>query len=117
MSQINAQVVQQAITTGLAAKPELEKLKKATDGLESYMFKNLLQSMGGKKGLFGSNVPGAQIYKDMIEQTLSDIMSERGTLGIGKTIFDKVAPNVLNQTQTQQLYKSKLNQSTIEKKA
>jgi Rod binding domain-containing protein len=117
MSQLNAQAVQTALRTAISAKPELEKLKKATDGLESYMFKNLLQTMGGKKGLFGSNIPGGQIYKDMIEQTLSDLMSERGTLGIGKTIFDKVAPNVLNQIQTQQLYKNKLNQSTIEKKA
>lgn len=107
----------QGISPELAAKAELDKLKKATDGLESYMFKNLLQTMGGKKGLFGSNVPGGQIYKDMIEQTLSDLMAERGTLGIGSTIYNKVAPNVINQYQNQQLFKDKLNQTKIEKKA
>lgn len=90
------------------AAPELQKLKKATDGLESYMFKSLLETMGGKKGLFGSNVPGGQIYKDMVEQNLADLLAERGVLKIGQTIFEKVAPNALNQAQINLAQKAKL---------
>lgn len=92
------------------AKEDLTKLKKATDGLESFMFKTLLQSMGGKKGLFGSNVPGADVYRDMFETNLSDVMASRGSLRIGKSIFDKVTPMALAQAH------SRLLQSTIEKK-
>ena len=92
------------------AKPDLDKLKKATDGLEAFMFKSLLQSMGGKKGLFASKMPGAEIYRDMFETNMSDILASRGTLNMSKTIYSKVAPMVLSQAQ------QRLKQSTIEKK-
>lgn len=91
------------------AKKDLGKLKKATDGLEAYMFKSLLQSMG-KNGLFSSKIPGGDIYKDMFETNLSDVLASRGTLNIGKTIFDKVVPTALAQAQ------QRLRQQTIEKK-
>ena len=102
------------------AKKDLEKLKKATDGLEAFMFKSLLQSMGGKKGLFPTKMPGGDIYRDMFESNMSNILAERGSLGIGNTIYSKVAPMVLVQAdlrhkkllQTQQ----RINQSSIEKK-
>jgi Rod binding domain-containing protein len=92
------------------AKSDLGKLKKATDGLESFMFKSLLQSMGGKDGLFGSKVPGGQIYQDMFETNLSDVLASRGTLNISNTIFSKVAPLALSQAQ------QRLRQQTIEKR-
>jgi len=92
------------------AKTDLSKLKKATDGLESFMFKSLLQSMGGKNGLFASKMPGGDIYRDMFETNLSDVLAGRGTLNISKTIYSKVAPMALAQAQL------RLRQSTIEKK-
>jgi Rod binding domain-containing protein len=67
-------------------------LKKATTALEGFMFKSLLQAMGGKDGLFSAKVPGGQIYRDMFEQSMSETLSERGTLGIGDQIYNKVAP-------------------------
>lgn len=91
------------------AKSDLSKLKKATDGLESFMFKSLLQSMGGKDGLFGSKVPGGQVYRDMFETNLSDVLASRGTLNVSNTIFSKVAPLALAQAQ------QRLRQQTIEK--
>ena len=93
------------------AKTDLATLKKATDGTEAFMFKSLLQSAGGKKGLFSANVPGAEIYRDMFEQNLSDVMAQRGTLHISDTIFNKVAPLALAQAKT------RLRLQTIEKKA
>jgi len=92
------------------AKKDLDKLKKATDGLESFMFKSLLQSMGGKKGLFPSKMPGGEIYRDMFESNMSDVLGARGTLGVSKSIYSKVEPMVI--AQATQRYKK----STIEKK-
>ena len=91
------------------AGKDLVKLKKATDGLEAFMFKSLLKSAGGKNGLFSSKGPGAEIYRDMFETNLSDILASRGTLGIGSSIYSKVAPMVLSQSQ------QRLRQSKIEK--
>lgn len=72
---------------------QLEKLKKATDGLEAFMFKSLLSSIKKSEGgLFGKSMAGKQIYQDMFEQTVSDTMAQRGALGIGKSIYDRVAP-------------------------
>jgi Rod binding domain-containing protein len=112
-----ALAIQKIASTVNEAGPELQKLKKATDSLEAFMFKSLLQSMGGKKGLFGSTVPGGEIYKDMMEQSLSDIMATRGTLNIGNTIFQKVAPLALSQIQAQKVYQPKVSTNLIEKKA
>lgn len=92
------------------AKKDLEKLKKATDGLEAFMFKSLLQSMGGKKGLFSTKMPGGEIYRDMFETNMSDVLASRGTLNVSKTIYTKVSPMVLSQAQ------QRLKKSTIEKK-
>ncbi len=93
-----------------AAKKDLERLKKATDGLEAFMFKSMLQSMGGKNGLFSSKMPGGEIYRDMFETNMSDILASRGTLNVSKTIYNKVSPMVISQAQL------RLKQSTIEKK-
>jgi Rod binding domain-containing protein len=81
------------------AKQDLEKLKKATTSLEGFMFKSLLQTMGGKDGLFSVKVPGGQIYRDMVEQTLSETLSERGALGVGKSVYDKIAPMAIQAAQ------------------
>ena len=112
---MNLEVINSMKPVVLANK-DLVKLKKATDGLEAFMFKSLLQQMGGKKGLFGSDVPGAEVYKDMFEQNLSEVLSERGQLGISKTIYRSVAPLA-----AQQAMKNARNTATpeskIEKKA
>ena len=74
------------------------------------MFKSLLQSMGGKKGLFSTKMPGGEIYRDMFETNMSDVLASRGTLNVSKTIYTKVSPMVLSQAQ------QRLKKSTIEKK-
>lgn len=102
--------VLKAGTLAHEAKTDLAKLKKATDGLEAFMFKSLLQSMGGKKGLFSTNMPGGDIYRDMFETNLSDVLAARGSLNIGNSIYSKVAPMAIAQAQL------RLKQATIEKK-
>lgn len=106
------------VATVNEAKKDLAKLKKATDGLEAFMFKSLLQSMGGKKGLLPAKVPGAEIYRDMFESNMSDLLASRGTLGIGKGIYAKVAPMVLSQAEQRLTNQTKLRlkHTSIEKK-
>ena len=112
---MNLQVVNSLKPVVLAHK-DLAKLKKATDGLEAFMFKSLIQQMGGKKGLFGSDVPGAGVYKDMLEQNLSEVLSQRGQLGISKTIYRSVAPMAVQQAM-KNARNAATPESTIEKKA
>jgi Rod binding domain-containing protein len=107
---ISASKLLNTVATVNEAATELNKLKKATDSLEGFMFKTLLQQMGGEKGLFGSNVPGGQIYRDMFESNMSDLLAQRGTLGISNTIYGKVAPIALAQAQ------ERLKDSFIENK-
>jgi Rod binding domain-containing protein len=102
---MNGLSVIRAVETMQVAGPELQKLKKATDGLEGFMFKSLLHAVGGKDGLFGNKVPGAQIYNDMFEQNFSDLLAERGAIGIGKKIYSNVAPLVIQQARHQILTK------------
>jgi Rod binding domain-containing protein len=99
---------QVAVKVGEARK-DLAKLRKATDGLEAYMFKSMLQSMGGKNGLFPTKMAGGEIYRDMFETNMSDILASRGTLGIGNSIYNKLIPVVLTQAQI------RIKKSTIEK--
>ena len=106
-----------AIKPVVLANKDLAKLKKASEGLEAFMFKSLLQQMGGKKGLFGSDVPGASVYKDMFEQNLSDLMSQRGGLGIGKTIYRSVAPMAAQQAMKTARNKPTTLETSIENQA
>lgn len=102
-----------AIRDVAAAAPELAKLKKATDGLEAFMFKSLLQNVGGKDGLFATKMPGSQVYRDMFEQNLSELLAERGQIGIGNTLYRNVAPLAAQQA----LKKAHDKVSNIEKEA
>lgn len=112
---MNLQVINSLKPVVLANK-DLARLKKATDGLEAFMFKSLIQQMGGKKGLFGSDVPGADVYKDMFEQNLSDMLAQSGQLGISKTIYRSVAPLAVQQAIKNARHKT-TPEPTIEKKA
>ncbi|MDH4389466.1 MAG: rod-binding protein [Fimbriimonas sp.] len=105
-----------ALKPAVLAHKDLARLKKASDGLEAFMFKSLIQQMGGKKGLFGSDVPGAGVYKDMFEQNLSDLLSQSGQLGISKTIYRSVAPMAAQQAIKSARY-HQTPESKLEKKA
>ena len=83
----------------LAAAPDLEKLNKASKALEADLFKRFLKEASPKGGMFGSSskTPGSDIYGDMSRDTLADALAETGSLGIGKAIFQSLAPTIVNQ--------------------
>ena len=99
------------------ATPQLAKLKQATDGLEAFMFKNLLSTIKKSSGgPFGKGAAGSEIYKDLFDQTLSDTMAKRGALGISDTIYNKVAPLAIANEAINQLQKSNLSNKEANKK-
>jgi Rod binding domain-containing protein len=81
-----------------AATPKLEQLKKATDGFEAMFYKNLLSEMQKSvhKTIWGDQA-GADTYQDMFTTALAESASKRGSLGIGKLLFDQLSPRVLAQ--------------------
>ena len=81
------------------AKPELDRLKKAADGVESMFVKDLLAAMrkGTGKSMFGEGY-GSQIYQDMFDQALSDSIGKTGMLGISKMLSTQFAKAVLAKT-------------------
>lgn len=77
--------------------PQLARLRKATDQLESFMFKQMLSTANsGTSSLFGK-VPGGEIYRDMFEQSIADSMAQRGALGISNTLFEKTSQAAMAQ--------------------
>ncbi len=80
-------------------RPRLDKkhqdLKKATQQFEGYFLHELLKEMRKtvpKDTLLGDDGHGQEIFQDMMDQTLSETMSERGDLGMAKMMYDQLAP-------------------------
>ena len=81
------------------APPPMDKahqdLKKATQQFEGYFLHQLLTEMRKtvpKDTLLGDDGNGQEIFQDMMDQTLSGSMSERGDLGMAKMMYDQLAP-------------------------
>ena len=84
-----------------SAPPALDKkhldLKKATQQFEAYFVNELLKEMRKtvpKDTLVQDDGNGQQIFRDMMDQTLSDSMSGRGDLGMAKMMYDQLAPSL-----------------------
>lgn len=84
-----------------AAPPALDKehrdLKKATQQFEGYFLHELLKEMRKTvpdDKLLGDQGHGQEIFRDMMDQTLSDSMSSRGDVGIAKMMYDQLAPGL-----------------------
>lgn len=72
-------------------------LKKATQSFESYFLHQMLQEMRKtvpKDTLLGDDAHQEEIFQDMMDQTMADSMSQRGDLGLGKMLYDQLAPSV-----------------------
>jgi len=70
-------------------------LKKATQQFEGYFLHELLKEMRKtvpEDKLLGDESHGQEIFRDMMDQTLSDSMSSRGDLGMAKMMYDQLAP-------------------------
>jgi flagellar protein FlgJ len=84
-----------------AAPPALDKkhqdLKKATQQFEGYFLHELLKEMRKtvpEDKLLGDQGHGQEIFRDMMDQTLSDSMSSRGDFGMAKMMYDQLAPGL-----------------------
>lgn len=72
-------------------------LKKATQQFEGYFLHELLKEMRKTvpdDKLLGDEGHGQEIFRDMMDQTLSDSMSSRGDLGMAKMMYDQLAPSL-----------------------
>lgn len=83
------------------APPPIDKahlgLKKATQQFEGYFLHELLKEMRKTipdDKMLGDDGHGQEIFKDMMDQTLSESMSQRGDLGMAKMMYDQLAPSL-----------------------
>jgi Rod binding domain-containing protein len=82
----------------IAAKPELTSLKKSCEGMEATFLKQMVTEMRKSAGSvrFGKEF-GGEMYRDMYDGSISDILAQKGTLGVAKQMYSAVAPQVLSQ--------------------
>lgn len=83
------------IATAQKAQPELKKLKKASQGIESMFVKDLLTAM--RKSVHKTNWGkdfGGDIYQDMFDQSLAESAGKTSMIGIGKMLNDQFAKAV-----------------------
>lgn len=69
-----------------------KELRKACEQFEAIFAKRLLGEMrkGVQETHFG-DTPGAEIYRDMMDQAIADAMSKRGALGIADTLYRQLS--------------------------
>ena len=83
------------------APPALDKkhldLKKATQQFEGYFLHELLKEMRKtipQDKLLGDDRHGQEIFRDMMDQTLSESMAKRGDLGMAQMMYNQLAPGL-----------------------
>ena len=78
--------------------PQLNKLKASCEGLESSFLKSVVQMMRKSAGdvHFGKDL-GGDTYKSMFDDSLADILAQRDTLGVEKSMYGPMASRVLAQ--------------------
>lgn len=82
------------------AQPQLEALKKATNGFETIFIKSLMTEMEKGTHMFGSG-SGSDIYQDLANQTLAENIGKRGSMGIGKMLYNQLSPRIVAQAEAQ----------------
>ncbi|HVL37900.1 MAG TPA: rod-binding protein [Fimbriimonadaceae bacterium] len=84
------------VATADDLKQAADKLKKSTDDIEAIFIKDLLSAM--RRAVPDTSLGkgmGAETYRDLFDQALSQSLSRTGSLGIGKMLFRQMAPGVL----------------------
>lgn len=83
------------------APPALDKkhldLKKATQQFEGYFLQELLKEMRKtvpEDKMLPDDGHGQQIFRDMMDQKLSENMSSRGDLGMAQMMYDQLSPTL-----------------------
>lgn len=82
---------------------EKNRLRKAAQNFEAIFIRKLLSTMRStmsEGGMYGSGVAG-EVYGDIIENAVADIMSEKSVLGISdvlyRTMVKSVETNILHE--------------------
>lgn len=78
------------------AKPELQKLEKATEQIETIFVKQLLEQMQKGTKTFGEG-PQADIYSDFFNQAIAESTAKHGLMGVGKMLYRQLAPRIVAQ--------------------
>jgi len=79
-------------------------LQKATQQFEGYFLNELLKEMRKTvpdDKLLGDKGNGQQIFRDMMDQTLSEKMASRGDLGMARMMYNQLAPGLGTETPAQ----------------
>jgi flagellar protein FlgJ len=73
-------------------KIDEKKLKKACEDFEALFINQLMQSMRRTvlKSKFLEDAPGKEVYQSLFDRELSKKMAQKGALGVGKIIYQKV---------------------------
>lgn len=80
------------------AAPKLAQLKQATENFEAMMVKSMVSAMRkmSPEVHFGESL-GGNVYQDLLDDVLSKALSQRGGLGFGKALYDRMAPELLQR--------------------
>lgn len=77
--------------------PAHAKLKTATEQFESYFLHQMLVEMRKtipKDTELKDDAHQEETFQDMMDQSMADTLSRRGELGLGKLMYDQLAPTV-----------------------
>jgi Rod binding domain-containing protein len=85
------------LSTVIQAKPQLDKLKKATDGFETQFVKQLVTEMRKSSKNEFADEPGSDIYDDMTNQILAEKISSKGGFGVSNVMFKQLSQRVLSE--------------------
>lgn len=91
------------IKTAQRAAPALQKLKKASEGIEAMFVKDLMSTM--RKSPIKTGIQegfGGAIYKDMFDQAVAASAGKQGNLGIAKMLNQQFSNQVWANAQRQE---------------
>ncbi len=91
-------MIQTTVAAG-RAKPDLQKLQKATQDIEAGFVRQMLAAMrkASPEGGLGGQQYGGQMFKDMFDDALANAVTSRMGLGIAREISRHAAPEVIRQ--------------------
>jgi peptidoglycan hydrolase FlgJ len=86
------------LATAARAAPKLQQLKKAATDFEAVLLKDMLGAMRrATPNVSHGESMGSHIYRDMLDQTLADTAAQQGTIGLGRQLFERMSPRVIEQ--------------------
>ena len=75
---------------------EKARLRKAAQGFEAIFIRKLLSTMRStmsEGGMFGNGISG-EVYADIVDNAVADIMSKRSALGIADDLYNSMVKSI-----------------------